>query len=182
MRRNVNTLEAIGAKKVITSCANCYRMLRWRYPKVLGSPTKFKVIHVSEFIKECIADGRLRIGQKFAERVTYHDPCNLSRLGGIVEEPREILRLFTTNFIEMPENRIDAPCCGGGGFMKELDDELRLRIASKRIMEAEKVGAEVLVSACPICKETLSDATKHMKSNMDTTDITELVARWMGIL
>ena len=49
--------------------------------------------------------------------MTYHDPCNLARSGGLIEEPREILRAAVNDFREMPDNTIrqNTFCCGGGG-------------------------------------------------------------------
>lgn len=56
------------------------------------------------------------------ERVTYHDPCNIARPGWIIEQPREIIRAFIDDFVEMKENKRNNVCCGGGGGTVSIDE------------------------------------------------------------
>ena len=113
--------------------------------------------------------------------MVFHDPCYLSRLGGVAEEPRYILRYVAENFCETPENRMDTYCCGGGGFLKELDNELRLKIGAIRLKHALNVGAEIIASACPYCKTALTDTARDMGSKVEVLDLAELLAKQMGI-
>ncbi|MCP8315665.1 MAG: (Fe-S)-binding protein [archaeon] len=181
-RHNTYLIESMGAKRVITSCAACYKMLKWKYPQIIRHQPRFEVLHFTEFLSRCIRDGQIQFSEKVRGRVTYHDPCELSRLGGVVEEPRYVLKRLTDKFLEMPENRMDTYCCGGGGFLKEIDDELRLKIGTTRIKHAEKTQAEILTSACPTCKITLIDSAKEARSDVKILDLAELVAEQMRII
>ena len=65
---------------------------------------------------------------------TYHDPCQIARNGGIIDEPRYILHHLTDNYIEMsPDPRYNY-CCGGGGGLVALGDEtLDFRMKSAKV-------------------------------------------------
>jgi len=173
---NTELIESTGARTVITGCPGCYRALK-KYPQLLNRELGFEVLHAAELIHRYLVEGRLSITEKSHERIAYHDPCELGRLSGVIDEPREILRAITDNLIELPENKADGRCCGGGGLLQALDDDLRLKIAQHRIKQAEEAGAEILVSACPACKMALSDAIRSMSVGMKMVDLTELVAQ-----
>ena len=111
------------------------------------------------------------------EKITYHDPCELSRLLGVVQEPRNVLTKSTTAFQELPENRLNTHCCGGGGLYKGTDTDNSLEIAKKRVRQAETIGSETLVSACPSCIMNLSQAVRFTKSNVKVLDIADAIAR-----
>ena len=115
------------------------------------------------------------------EKLTYHDPCELSRLGGVVDEPREILRRASEGFVEMPENGMDVRCCGGGGLLQATDNELRLSIAKYRLKQAKSVGAKILTSACPACNLTFLDAVRATGDDLEVIDLTEYIARQLGL-
>jgi len=85
--------------------------------------------------------------------ITYHDPCEIGRHSGIYDEPRHVLSsLPGVEFVEMPNNRNNSDCCGGGGLLKATDLDLSLEIAANRINQAVRVGATELVSACVTCR------------------------------
>ncbi|HVN96568.1 MAG TPA: (Fe-S)-binding protein [Syntrophorhabdaceae bacterium] len=82
-KRNIEAIKKTGAKTVITSCAECYRMLKVDYPKLLEIATDdlpFKVIHLIEFADEAIKQGSLKLKKPVDFRFTYHDSCGVSRL------------------------------------------------------------------------------------------------------
>jgi Fe-S oxidoreductase len=82
-RRNVNAVKAAGAKTVLISCAEGYRMWKADYPKMLNIATAdlgFKVIHLVEFAEEMIKKGALKLKKPADLRLTYHDSCGISRL------------------------------------------------------------------------------------------------------
>jgi glycolate oxidase len=82
--------------------------------------------------------------------------------------------------VEFTQNRNLAKCCGGGGGLKAYNTDMSLEIAYKRIQQANDVGAEAVVSACPACKSNLQIAAarlrKEKKGRIKVMDITELVA------
>jgi heterodisulfide reductase subunit D len=174
---NVNMIEASGAKQVVFSCPGCYRMFKQEYPKILGRSLKFATLHIAEFVQQYLASGKLQLKDKLTEKISYHDPCELSRLMGVIDDPREALAASTTAFIELPENKLNTHCCGGGGLYKGVDTDSSLEIAKGRIAQAEQVGSESLVSACPSCIMNLSQAARRANSNVKVLDFADAIAR-----
>jgi len=178
---NVEALESRGVKKVITSCAGCFRVIKFEYPILLGRKPSFEVVHVVEYLRDKLSEGALQARLTDAS-VIYHDPCELSRLGGVIEAPREALAKLASNVLEFDERGLDVRCCGGGGLLQAVDNGMRLAIVKKRLDEAKEKGADVLVSACPACKLAFVDGVREYKTGIEVLDILELAARQLGLL
>lgn len=134
-------------KEIITACPGCYTTIKEKLEKM----PDVKVVHITEKLKEMLEKGELKIKRKIG-KVTYHDPCHLGRLEGIIEEPRAILKKIG-DFVEMEDHGYDSNCCGAGGGVRAAFPELSQEIGKKRIEEAKATGAEILVSSCPFCEE-----------------------------
>ncbi|MFQ6053682.1 MAG: heterodisulfide reductase-related iron-sulfur binding cluster, partial [Candidatus Bathyarchaeia archaeon] len=76
----------------------------------------------------------------------------------------------------------EALCCGGGGLLKAVNQGLESALALRRLRQAEAVGAEAVVSGCPSCKMTLSDAAERRGGGISVLDISEITAYALGIL
>jgi len=177
-KHNLEELKRVGARRVITSCAGCYRTLKLDYPEILGEKWDFEVLHSTELIWELIEKGWLKVIGGVNCRVTYHDPCHLGRHAGVYDPPREIIKSVPeVEFVEMTPTRQYAICCGGGGGVKSGFSELALRIGIATVKRAESVDAEVLVSACPFCKRNLVDAINAVNSRIKFYDVIELLAK-----
>jgi Fe-S oxidoreductase len=172
---NTKVIEDTEANIVITSCPSCYRFIKFDYPKLLGRMPKFRVLHVTELLQYYLKKGILSVKDTYKERVIYHDPCELVRLGGIVDEPRNILKSFAYDLVEFPESKVNTRCCGGGGLLQAIDNELRLKMSEKRLRQAEALDVHILLSACPSCKITLSEAARNLGSEVRILDLTEFV-------
>lgn len=82
-KRNIEAVRKAGIKTVVTSCAECYRMWKVDYPKMLDIATSdlgFKVMHLIEVADEAIKKGSLKLVKPVDIRFTYHDSCSVSRL------------------------------------------------------------------------------------------------------
>jgi len=171
---NRTEIQHTGAKTVITSCSGCYRTLIKDYNR-LGLELDVEVVHISQFIRELINEGKL-ILKKSSEplQVTYHDPCHLARHMGEYEAPRDVLNFLPVDFVEMDEIRESAWCCGAGGGCKAAYPEWSLETAKTRIEHAVETEASTLVSTCPFCKRGLADANND---SMEIIDLCELVDR-----
>jgi Fe-S oxidoreductase len=147
---NVKKFKSLGVKKIVTACPGCYTTLK----KVMGdSGTNIDVVHVSKEIAHLVREGRIKVN-KSSERVTYHDPCHLGRLGGVFDEPREIVDAVA-KLIEMPNNRYEARCCGAGAGLQSAFPKLSKDLAAKRVAEAKATGATTIVTSCPFCETQL---------------------------
>ncbi|RLB37948.1 MAG: (Fe-S)-binding protein [Deltaproteobacteria bacterium] len=169
---NLEMVRSLGAKSVVFSCPSCYRTWREYYG------TDFSLSHVTEFIAELLDKGRLRLGSMDGHTVTYHDPCDLGRHGGVFDAPRKVIQSIPgISLKEMESNRALSTCCGGGGNLEMTDPELSRRLAIKRIEQALATGADTLVTACQQCVRTLKGAARRGKIDLNVVDITDLVAR-----
>jgi Fe-S oxidoreductase len=141
-------------------------------------------MHIVQYIETLLKEGKIELKPIPNQKVAYHDPCDLGRHLGVYDSPRYILkRIPGVELVEFEANRQNTVCCGGGGGYKAVDPEKSLEVASKRVAEAVKAKAEVIVSACPSCKRNLQLAAEigqqQKKWNIQVMDITELVAQAM---
>ena len=177
---NIAEIEGRGGKTLLTGCPSCFRMWKFEIPELLGRELNFTVKHSLEHIRQRLNEGKLAPISS-DERITYHDPCELSRLGGVLDEPREIIKAFSTDFIEMPEHGMDVRCCGGGGLLQATDNELRLSIAKYRLKQAKSVGTEILTSSCPACNITFLDAVRAEGYDIEVLDLMEYIVQKLGL-
>ncbi len=177
---NVEAIEETGAEEVVVTCATCYRAIKQEYGELIDGKLGFKVLHAVELIKRYIDEGKINLAPTDI-KLTYHDPCELSRLSGVIDEPRQILRMVSGEYREMEKNKENGFCCGGGGFLQATNNDVRLKVAQVRVNQAVKEGAQYLVSACPSCKMALVDGAKELKSEVKVVDIVELVAQLLGL-
>jgi heterodisulfide reductase subunit D len=175
MDTNIAAIESTGARKVVFSCPGCYRMFWQEYSKALGN--RVKLVHGVELVNSYIQAGKINLADKLNERITYHDPCELSRLSGVINEPRRIFTKLSSGFVELPENKFNVVCCGGGGLYRAVDLDASTGIAGKRIRQAEEIKVATLMTACPSCYMTLSQTARSNKSKVKVADFAEVVAQ-----
>ncbi|MCS7102418.1 MAG: (Fe-S)-binding protein [Candidatus Korarchaeum sp.] len=181
-KKNYEVWKDRKVKRIIASCAGCYRTLLIDYPKIakeLGYPWDIEVLHVSQLLNRLLMSDKLKVN-KLDVKVTYHDPCHLGRHTKIYEEPRNVIKSLGAELIEMERNREDSFCCGAGGGVKSQFKDLALSIGKERVKEAQETGAEYLVSCCPFCKYHLRDAAKEEGINIKVVDLVELVNESMS--
>jgi len=120
-RQNIAALKDTGAATIVTSCAECYKVWKVDYPKLLDRSTAemdYQVLHITQVANKHIQDGSLKLKHPVPLRAAYHDSCKLTRcsdnwvpwhgergkygvtippkewrrgIKGIIMEPREIL-------------------------------------------------------------------------------------------
>ena len=144
----------------------------------------FKVRHYSLVLQDLINKGKLSFKNPINARVTYHDPCYLGRHNRIFDEPREVIRAIPgVTLVEMPHNRADSLCCGGGGGRMWQDiPQGDMKMSEVRIREAEATGAEIVITACPLCLIMLEDARKTagFKEPFRVMDLSALICEALG--
>ena len=170
---NVETLNEVGAKKIITTCPHCLHTLKNEYPDFGGH---YEVIHHTQFIEDLVQQGRLKVKPEALGQVTYHDPCYLGRYNQEYQAPRFVVTQVGGDLVEMARSGAKSFCCGAGGAQIWKEEEGTARINLTRFQEAQATGANTLAVACPFCKIMLNDAAKELKSDMAVKDVAELVA------
>ncbi len=180
MERLVKTQEKLKAKTVVLSpCGHGYKVLRWEAEKTLGYKFPFKVLLFAEVIDQYIREKKITLKKDaVAESITYHDPCNIARNGGVIEEPRRILRELSTNFIEMSPAGEWNFCCGGGGGLASTGEfgKTRLLVGRVKAEQVQQTGAKAVITNCFNCTTQLKEITKKYGLKTDVVTLTEIVA------
>ena len=179
-KMNVDAIRQSKAKKVVTSCAECYRTIKLDYPKIVGD-LGFEVVHVSEFLADLVEKEQLDFPEVSKEKtVTYHDPCRLGRHMGVYDPARTVIKSIPeTDLLEMERNRENAVCCGVSSWLS--CGKLSKQIQLDRLKEAKATGAEYLITSCPKCQIHLKCATdgdlpiKRSKIDVKIYDLPVLV-------
>jgi Fe-S oxidoreductase len=179
MEHNLVRLQQMGAKTLVTTCPSCHYTWSHLYPLLGSIPLKLEVLHASQFLARLLEAGQLKVGA-FEQIVTYHDPCDLGRKSGIFDEPRQVIEeMAGIELREMDASREEALCCGGGGDVQIVDESVTAAVADRRLGQAQRTGARVVLSACQQCKRTLMAAARRNKVRVRVMDVAELVWRAM---
>jgi Fe-S oxidoreductase len=97
--RIVAAAERLKVKCVISpECGHAYTAIRWDGPNLAGKPFGFEVKHILEVLDELHRAGRIKLQGSIAKPLTYHDPCQISRRGGVYEQPRKLLNELAPQF------------------------------------------------------------------------------------
>jgi len=177
-KHNLEQLKKLGVKRVVTACSGCYRAFKVVYPRVLGDKWNIEVLHISELINELLSKNKLTIKKSIKEKVTFKDPCELVRHCGLSEAPREVIKKIpNVRYEELPSNREDALCCGGGGLLKLNNEDLVKEVNSKLISEIEYTEADIVVNGCPTCLDTIQQGVKQRELDVEVLDLAEFIKR-----
>ncbi|MGQ9568291.1 MAG: (Fe-S)-binding protein [Anaerolineae bacterium] len=172
--------KALGVEEVwMAECGHGFQALRWGGENWLGHRFPFRVCSFVEVMAEFLKEGRITLDPSVhTKRVTYHDPCNQCRKGGIVDEPRYILAHTVTDFVELVPHGKENYCCGGGGGMLAMSEFKERRLAAGRV-KAEQIrasGAQVVATSCHNCLDQLTELSRHYGLGVEVKNLCELVA------
>ena len=178
-QRNIEAFQQAGVGKIVTLSPHAYNAIKNLYPRWGGH---FSVRHYTDLLTEILPAGSHidKPNSRSVRRATFHDPCYLGRHNRDFDTARSILdRLPGIAPVEMPRNRADSLCCGGGGgnFFTDLVCSGPDTSAAARVEEAADTGAQILVTACPICTVMLEDAVKarNLDQRLEVRELSELV-------
>jgi Fe-S oxidoreductase len=173
-----------GYETIVTGCPMCAQVMKERYP-ALGAPLAAGVRHVTEFLDGLREQGRLAAGGApggpAAGAYTYHDPCYLGRYQGLYEAPRRLLvEVAGLELIEMERNRELATCCGGALPLETAAPATATTLAARRLAEAGRTSAAILVTACPRCLGMFKAAAAGEGKTLPVRDISVVLAQSLG--
>jgi Fe-S oxidoreductase len=172
---NIETMNAYGVKKIVTTCPHCYHTLKNEYPRFGG---EYEVIHHTDFLLNLVKEGKLKIkGKAENGKATFHDSCYLGRYNNIYEQPRELMRMAGVDIVEMEKHHDKSFCCGAGGGGMWWEETIGNRINVMRSQQAIDTGAKEVISACPFCSVMLRDGIADLgkQEEFSTFDIAEIL-------
>ncbi|MES9941283.1 MAG: (Fe-S)-binding protein [Candidatus Thiodiazotropha sp. 6PLUC2] len=179
VNRVVVAAEKLKVNYVISpECGHAYTAIRWEGPNLIGRPYNFKVVHILELLDELRSSGRLKTKGTEDERLTFHDPCQIVRKGGVLEPPRNLLNMVASNFVDMHDNREMNWCCGGGGGVSanERAEELRIKVFKRKKTQLDELNVETLVTACANCRLIIEEGLEEYRMEMPVVGLTEMIA------
>ncbi|HUW71525.1 MAG TPA: (Fe-S)-binding protein [bacterium] len=173
--RIVDEAKRLGVKEVaVVECGTAFRVLKQQ----IGEQP-FRVSAFVELIDRYLEDGRIKVDKSMhKELTTYHDPCQIARNVGVIEQPRRVLRAVTDYFTEMTPNKAESWCCGGGGGLVAMGElEFRMKSSKVKANQLKATGARVVTTACENCHSQLSDLNEYYGLGMKVEFLSHLVAR-----
>ncbi len=177
--RVVAGAEKLKVKTVISpECGHAYTALRWEGANLIGRPFTFKVQHIVEVLEEFRVAGLLKLDGMETDRLTFHDPCQLARRGGVIQPQRNLMKMVAKDFVEMPDAGFMNWCCGGGGGASSIEEgeALRLEAFKRKKRQLDAVKPKRLVTACANCRIVLEEGLEHHKMNLPVVGLTETIA------
>jgi len=173
-RQNIETLNRYQFRRIVTICPHGYHVLKNEYAKMGGH---YQVQHHSELLHELLAQNKIRIAGAGSATITYHDPCYLGRYNQIYEKPRQLLeKVGRQQPREMAASKKTSFCCGAGGGGMWKEEKSGKRISHCRMEQAEKTGADTIVTACPFCSIMFHDAIAETgRERMKTLDLAQAI-------
>jgi Fe-S oxidoreductase len=174
MEANWAKMKDLNGKTFVFTNPHCEEFVARRYPENITGCAGINHQNVSQLLLEAFRSGKLKSKKKDKIRVSYHDPCYLGRGLGVYDAPREVLgALEGVELVEMARNRKSAYCCGArsiGDYFSDHSGEM----ARERIREFGATGAQLLITACPYCRDNLRKALPDEEKDR-VRDLVELV-------
>lgn len=144
-------LKKLGASEIIVACPFCYGLLKQNNPEV-NPVSLYKVLD--------------EIGvPAIGEAATYniHDPCTTRYEPEIQASARAIVKKTGHNIIEIPHSKEESHCCGMGGMVYVVDEELG-KLRSRRTLDE---ASRDIITYCTTCRETLQGQGGHVIHLLD---------------
>jgi Fe-S oxidoreductase len=163
--QNVETLNGMGVKKIITQCPHCFNTLMNEYPQLGGN---FEVVHHSQLLETLVESGLLDMtNAKLEERIVYHDSCYLGRHNDVYLAPRKVIgSLGGVEVVEAERNGTKGMCCGAGGARMWMEETIGTKVNDARSRELIATGASRIATACPFCYIMIDDGVKGVGPGM----------------
>jgi Fe-S oxidoreductase/nitrate reductase gamma subunit len=179
--QNIETLESMGVRKIITQCPHCFNTLANEYPQLGGH---YEVVHHSQFLEWLIDTGKLDMTDaQLDERVVYHDSCYLGRHNDIYTAPRNVLgSLKGIDIVEAPRNGTKGMCCGAGGARMFMEEHIGKNINVERSQELLATGASRVATACPFCYVMIDDGAKAQGVDDDQVRVADIAMHLLDAL
>ncbi len=174
MGRIITEAERLKVKEVaIVECGTAYRVMKQQTGK-----HPFEVVAFVELIARYVRNGKINLQKNISDKITYHDPCQVGRNGGIYEEPRFVVRQLTDAFVEARPNREMNWCCGGGGGLVAMGElEFRMKSARVKADQIKATGAKMVCTICENCHSQLTDLNEHYEMGLKVESLTNLAAK-----
>ena len=179
--QNVAAFDPASCDYILTLCASCASHLKHGYPDILAGDSRLevkvrqfadRVIDFSSFVHD-VLKVKPEEFKKDGKKTTYHSPCHLCRGLNVTEAPRALMTIGGLEYLPADEEDV---CCGFGGTYSMKLPELSAELLKKKLANAEKTGAELLLTDCPGCIMQLRGGLEAKGSTMQVRHVAEVLA------
>jgi [DsrC]-trisulfide reductase subunit K len=168
-----------GKNVLIGECGHASRSAKYFLPTYCGGKDAYPVINIMEYTYKVWKEGKFKLDPDvITEKVAYHDPCNIARQKWIIDEPREILKSFCKNYVEMTPKGEDNICCGGGGGTVSIDEIRHYRTGIGGKLKADQIkksSCEILIAPCANCKKQLKELVEDQGIDCEVMGLHDLI-------
>ena len=179
--QNIETLNSMGVKKIITQCPHCFNTLGNEYPQLGGH---YEVIHHSQLLEWLIEQGKLDMSNaELNERLVYHDSCYLGRHNDVYQAPRKVVAsVGGLEVVEAERQGTKGMCCGAGGGRMWMEENTGKNINVERSQELLATGADRIATACPFCFVMIDDGVKGEGVDEDEVKVGDIAIHLLEAL
>ena len=167
---NMMTFQELGVKRIVASCPHCFHTLGKEYGDYGGD--ELEVFHHSEILAKLQEEGKLPQVENNDRSVTFHDPCYLGRIGGVIDEPRNVIGGID---VETENHGQDSFCCGAGGAQMWMEEDADKRVNVIRAAELAETGCDTVAVGCPFCSIMVKDGLDAVGAEMEVMDVAEIL-------
>ena len=189
---NLKALSCQRSDFIITLCPLCNTVLKETYPALKTDDETWnemtdsiakRVTYYSAFLVDTLnllPETLVRPQAGLKEKVTYHDPCDLSRGLHVRQQPRTLIQQIEgAELVEMKDS--DA-CCGWCMAFSLSFPGLSGHILNEKIHNIKDTDAEIVVTDCPGCILQIRGGLGRRQLPVDTMHTAEYLAWKMGLL
>jgi Fe-S oxidoreductase len=190
--------KKLGVKKIVLGeCGHAHKALTVIADRILPDALQIPRESCFPLLRDIVFSGKIKFDpQRNDFPVTLHDPCNLTRLMGVIKPQRDIIKHLCPQFREMHPHGPHNYCCGGGSGLAIMSRgniaEWRHRIAGRKKLEqilnafSDCRGPDTpkyICAPCSNCKGQIRDALEYYglfeKEKMIYAGLVELIVNAM---
>ncbi len=182
-REHFECAQRLKVKKIVMGeCGHAFRSIydmgnRWcgweNYP--------VEVVHSIEFFAELFKAGKIKMKEKYQGPVTIHDPCNVIRGRGLMDQLRYVVSQIATETIEMTPNREhNYCCCAGGGVINCGPPFKNVRVEGNKakadqLKAVKERGVQTVIAPCHNCHGGLEDIIHGYHLDMELKFLGDII-------
>lgn len=164
---------------VVGPSGSCVGMLR-EYPKIFAGDPKWeesakelaeKTYEITQFLVDVL--GIEDVGATFRGKVTYHPSCHMTRILGIKEAPKKLLK--NVKGIDLVELQQAEDCCGFGGTFAVKSPVISGEMVKEKSRHVAETRAEYLVGGDMACLMNIGGRMTRERKNIKVVHITEIL-------
>jgi len=162
----------LGVKKIVLGeCGHAHKALTVIADRVLPPGLQIPRESFLAMLRDIVVNDKIKLDPSRNDfPVTLHDPCNVTRMMGIVKPQRDIVKKICPQFREMVPHGSNNYCCGGGSgyaiMSRNTIPEWRAKIAGRKKL-SQILGAfedsrgpdtqKYVCAPCSNCKGQMRD-------------------------